>query len=121
MSVRVADKMSAKMNVRALAMVSVTVCAGLALVGCGQRGALYMPGSTPPQSKHSHFIFGSDTPTSNSTISTPPKAKTVTSPAGVARPYVPGPVMGEIRDDPTANNATSTGAVTVTPAVGSAS
>ncbi len=120
MSVRVADKMSAKMNVRALAMVSVTVCAGLALVGCGQRGALYMPGSTPPQSKHAHFIFGSDT-TTNSTVSAPLKANAVTSPAGVARPYVPGPVTGEIRDDPTANSPTRTGSVTIDPAVGSAS
>ena len=120
MSVRVSDKMSAKMNIRALAMIGVTVCAGLALVGCGQRGALYMPGSTPPQSKHAHFIFGSDISSSNSTVSAPPKAKAVTNPAGVARPYVPGPVMGEIRDDPTANNATITGSITVDP-VGSAS
>ncbi len=104
-------------SVSALAMVSLAVCA-LALVGCGQRGALYMPGSTPPQSKHAHFILGSDTPSSSTTV-TAPKIKPSTNPAGTARPYVPGPISGEIRDDPT--QGSSSGSVTVGPAVGSAS
>jgi len=116
MSVRV----SAQRFTRGLTVVSVALGAAL-LGGCGQRGALYMPGSTPPQSKHAHFIFGSDTAKTNSSVTTVIKPKTTVSPTGAARPYVPGPITGDLRDDPTVGNGSNGSPVTVGPAVGSAS
>jgi predicted small lipoprotein YifL len=107
-------------------MAVLSVCAGLALAGCGQRGALYMPGSTPPQSKHAHFIFGGDTPSkSNSAgVAAKPKAAPAVNPPNVARPFVAGPISGPVYDDPLATPA-ATSSITVnpdvTPTAGSAS
>ncbi len=105
----------------------VALCAGLLLSGCGQRGALYMPGSTPPQSKHAHFIFGGDTQKSSNSakLVAQPAVHTTVNPPGVARPFVPAPNLGVMRDDPTLQPNQS-GQITVgpdvaTPATGSAS
>ena len=63
---------------------SISVCTGLGLVGCGQKGNLYLPTTSETDSQSienrnskSHFIFGSSAK-NNTPVTTTPVSQTMT-------------------------------------------